>query len=273
MNSCRVALIQLNSRDNKKENLSKISKWTAKAMRDHPDIIVLPEQASYCSDTDEVANAEPLDGLTISTFQTLAQKYQVYFHCGSFLEKIEGEDRCYNTSVLLSPTGEILAQYRKIHLFDMCIPGKVEAMESKQIKPGTKVVTVDLPIGHFGFSICYDIRFPELYRALMEQGSKAVFVPAAFALHTGKDHWEALLKARAIENQMYVIAPAQIGPYPSHEKMTYGRSMVIDPWGTVIAVASDDEGYIIADLQWDRVEKIRLDSPCLKHRVKFLRNT
>ena len=196
--------------------------------------------------------------------RSLAASLGIHLLAGSFLEKTP-EARAYNTSLLFSPEGEILAQYRKIHLFDIDIPGQVSIKESDTKKPGQEVVTCETGVGTVGLSVCYDLRFPELYRQLADNGAELICVPAAFTFPTGAAHWEPLLRARAIENQSYLIAPNQIGKNV-HGFADYGNSMIIDPWGKVIARAPDKECVITAEIDREYVEKIRKELPCLAHR-------
>lgn len=266
MHKLRVAAVQLNSQEDVEANLKSAESLIEAAVADGSRLVVLPEYANYLAETDKLKHAETLEGRTISLFRKIAEKHGVYLHCGSFIEKSEDPNRAFNTSVLIAPQGEVVAVYRKIHLFDVVIPEQVEARESATIKPGRKVVVADTDFGRVGLTICYDLRFPELYRALTDKGARLIFVPAAFTLYTGKDHWEPLLRARAIENQVFIIAAGQFGSHPPGH-MCYGNSMVIDPWGTVIARAAEGVGYIIADIDWSIQERVRRNLPCLEHRA------
>jgi predicted amidohydrolase len=173
--------------------------------------------------------------------------------------------RTYNTSLVFDRDGELAATYRKIHLYDVEIPGRVSYQESRSVAPGTEPVAIDIEGVRLGLSICYDLRFPELYRRLAIAGARVLAVPAAFMMHTGRDHWEVLLRARAIENQCYVVAAGQIGDHDPG-RTCYGRSMVIDPWGTVLAQAPDTVGVVVADLDPERLETIRQELPSLANR-------
>ena len=177
-------------------------------------------------------------------------------------------ERCYNTSVYLNSRGEITAMYRKIHLFDVSIPDGPQLMESKQTGPGDKAVCVETPLGTLGLTICYDVRFPALYQRLVEMGAMALTVPSAFTATTGAAHWHALLRARAIENQCYVIAPAQHGQH-SANRASYGHSMIIDPWGEVIAELPVGDGYAIAKVDPEHVVQIRQQIPSLANQRPF----
>jgi len=261
-----VAAIQMNSQDNKEENLGKAEKFIDEAASKGASLVVLPELFNYLGlDENMPSQSEYIPGLTIERMITKAQQYKIFVLCGSILEKDKNGDRSFNTSVLIDPSGKIIAKYRKIHLFDVEIEGGVVYQESAFIKPGNKVVTVNTKLATFGLSICYDLRFPELYRRLSFNGAQIIFIPAAFTLQTGKDHWEALIRARAIENQAYVIAPNQVGFHPKNNQC-YGKSIIVDPWGTVMAKASDREMVIYAELDLMYQEKIKEKLPSLLHK-------
>ncbi len=256
----------MNSQDNRDENLTAAAELIQSAAGDGAKLVVLPEYSNYLSDEARLEHAETLDGPTMSFFSEQARTHNIYLHCGSIIEQSEEPSKAYNTSVLLNPKGEIVACYRKIHLFDLFIPGQVDARESKHLKPGNKAVAKRTELGTFGMTICYDMRFPELYRKLTDQGANLIFVPSAFTLYTGKDHWEPLLRTRAIENLIYIVAPAQFGVHPKN-KRCFGSSMIIDPWGTVIAKASEGVGYTIANVNWRLQKSIRQKLQALNHRV------
>ena len=196
-----------------------------------------------------------------------ARRDRLWLLGGSFPEAIPGDEKVYNTSVLFSPEGEEVARYRKIHLFDVSLgPGGTdEYRESTFFAPGERVVVASTPFGGVGMSICYDLRFPELYRALVDEGARWLTVPSAFARETGKDHWEVLLRARAIESQAFVIAPAQCGHH-SRDRASHGRSMIIDPWGLVRAQAGDDPCVLVAECREEAVDRVRGAIPALAHR-------
>ena len=185
--------------------------------------------------------------------------------CAPRPERAALPGKVHNTLVALAPDGRLAARYRKIHLFDVDIPGGAQFQESATVAPGGDVVVLDTPVVKVGLSICYDLRFPELYRALERQGARVVVVPAAFTQHTGKDHWHALLRARAIENQVYVLAAGQFGQN-ADRRVTYGHSMIVDPWGTILAEAPDRECVIVAELDLAYQDKVRRELPCLAHR-------
>lgn len=267
MNKFKVGVGQINSQDDIKINLEKIEEQTASMAAQGVRLVVFPEYSSYLSDVRFHEVAEYLDGLIITKFKGMAKKYDVYFHNGSFIEKDDFSDKPFNTSVFINPNGEIETIYRKIHLFDIVIPGAVDEKESDEVGRGLKVVNHSNELGDFGFTICYDIRFPELYRELTLNGAKVIFAPAAFTLYTGKDHWETILRTRAIESQAYVIAPCQFGSYPTKGNQCFGNSMIIDPWGTVVARAQEKECTLIAEIDLDYVEEIRTNLPSLKNRI------
>lgn len=265
MRSYLAAAVQMTASSSKEENLAKAETFVRLAAERGASVVVLPEVFSWRGPrADEPAQIEPIPGPTSTRLRELARRYHLHLLAGSFLEKSD-EARSYNTSLLLSPEGEMLAQYRKIHLFDVDIPGQVRVKESDTKKPGQTVVTAQTDLGVFGLSVCYDLRFPELYRQLAAEGAEVIFVPSAFTFPTGAAHWEPLLQARAIENQAYVIAPNQIGKN-THGFADYGNSMIIDPWGKVIARAADKEGLITAEIDRDYLEKVRRELPSLTHR-------
>lgn len=263
-----AAAIQLNSKDKVKENLDVIKRLVNEAVQDGAKLVVLPEYANYLSDENKLEHAETLEGRTMTSYRELARTNGVYLNCGSFLEKSEDPQRSYNTSVLISPKGEIIDIYRKIHLFDVSIGSQVSAKESDSIVPGEKSVVVKTPLLDIGMTICYDLRFPELFRSLTDKGANLITTPAAFTLFTGKDHWEPLLRARAIENEVFVIAAGQWGVHPNN-KSCFGGSMIIDPWGTVLAKASEGVGFITAPIDLNLQTKVRKQIPNLQNRRHF----
>lgn len=258
----KVAVIQLNASSNKEENIGKaLSLIEQAAAAEKPCLVALPEYFSYMGpESTRYDQAEPIPGPTTSRLARAAKKHQIYLLGGSILERSPHPGRCYNTSVLFNPEGKIIAVYRKIYLFDIITPGGVLSRESLTIIPGKEKVVVDTPLGKWGLTTCFDLRFPMLYRELTLKGARLIFVPSAFSLHTGKDHWEVLLRARAIENRVYIVAPGQIGHHPPNFR-TYGNSMIIDPWGTVLARAPEEEGVIWATLSLERLERIRSKMP------------
>ena len=263
-----VAAVQLNSTPDLAHNLAQARTLIEEAASRGAQLIALPEHFAYLGPEDKnPPSAQPLEGPLVSEFRELARKLGVFLLLGSFPELTGPEARPFNTSVLLSPQGEILARYRKIHLFDVDLAKGPSYRESQFIQGGTELAVVPLPSTPFtaGLAICYDLRFPELFRALSVQKADLLLLPAAFTLTTGRDHWEVLVRARAIENLAYVIAPAQFGQH-SPGRRSYGRSLIVDPWGLVLAQAPDGEGVIYAHLDHDRVKRLRRELPCLHHR-------
>ncbi len=260
-----AAAVQMTASSSKAENLAKAETFVRLAAERGAALVVLPEVFSWRGrHRKEPEQVESIPGPTTHRLQELATRHAIHLLAGSFLEK-SGESLAYNTSLLFSPAGDILASYRKIHLFDVDIPGQVSIKESDSMKPGEEVVTATTQLGTVGLSICYDLRFPELYRGLTQRGAQVVFVPSAFTFPTGAAHWEALLQARAIENQVYIVAPNQIGKNV-YGFADYGNSMIIDPWGKILARAPDKECVITAEIDLDYLEKVRRELPCLAHR-------
>jgi predicted amidohydrolase len=262
----RVAAIQLNSTEDSERNLETADRLVRDAAGRGAEVVVLPEKWSVLG-TDEhmTAGAEPLDGHFISWARAIASELGIDFVAGSIVERVEGREKTANTSVHVGPDGEIRAVYRKMHMFDVEVDGDVYA-ESASEDPGEEVVVSELAGGvGLGMTVCYDVRFPELYRLLAVRGAEVLTVPAAFTLATTRDHWEVLLRARAIENQCFVIAPNQIGAHPPGNRCG-GRSMIIDPWGLVLAQAPDAETAIVADLDFDVLQRVRRRIPALTHR-------
>ena len=261
----RVAVCQLNARDDRAENLRIAGDLLRRAADAGADLAVLPEYVDYLGPASTAPKPEPIDGAFATHFADLARDLGIWVHAGSFHENGPDADRTYNTSLLFGRDGSLAATYRKIHLYDVEIPGRVSYQESHSVAPGDELVTVPVDGVKLGLSICYDLRFPELYRRLAIDGATVLVVPAAFMMHTGRDHWEVLLRARAIENQCYVLAAGQIG---QHEpgRTCFGRSMVVDPWGTVLAQAADVTGIVVADLDLDRLVNLRIELPSLANR-------
>jgi predicted amidohydrolase len=261
-----VAALQMNSGENKARNLDAAVRLVRAARGRGVVLAGLPENFSWLGpEPERAANAETLDGPTLGRMQQLAREEGVALLAGSVLEQGAPGGRLYNTSVLFGPDGTRLAVYRKIHLFDVEVGDGVRYRESDAVAPGTELACADTPAGRLGLSICYDLRFPELYRGLADLGAELIAVPAAFTLMTGKDHWEVLLRARAIENQAWVMAPAQHGRH-GEKRLTHGHALVADPWGLVVARASDGEGMAVADVDPAVTARIRRDLPSLQHR-------
>jgi predicted amidohydrolase len=264
----RVGVVQMTSTDEVAANLEAARTLVASAVRQGAELVALPENFAYLHrEGTPIPCAQGLDGEIVGSVRALAKQHGVWILGGTFPEAAEGEPRVYNTSVLVSPSGEIEAVYRKIHLFeiDFRASGGEIFRESDTIAPGRDVVVADTPFGAIGLSVCYDLRFPELYRAMAARGARWIAVPSAFTPQTGKDHWEVLLRARAIENQAFVLAPAQYGRH-SAERASYGRSMILNPWGLVLARAADRPCALVADCDPADLERIRAGLPALQHR-------
>ncbi len=262
----RIGLIQMNSRSDKAENLAVAERLIAEAAAQGAEVVALPEYVNFLGPRElHEANAELIPGPTTERFAAAAQRYGIYLLGGSILERSAVPGKYFNTSVLFAPTGEILATYRKIHLFDVDLTGNVTSNESATILAGDRIVTAEIAGHTVGLTICYDLRFPELYRLLALAGAELVFVPAAFTLYTGKDHWHVLLRARAIENQYYIAAPAQIGPHDPGQQC-YGHALVADPWGTVIAEAVNRVGVVVATIDFTYLREVRAQLPSLANR-------
>jgi len=261
-----IAAVQMTSGANKAENLERATGLLQRAAQRGASFIGLPENFSWMGpEPERDQNAERLDGKTLTAMATMARELRVTLLAGSILEEGAPGGRLYNTSVLFGPDGARLAVYRKMHLFDVEVGDGQTYRESAAVAPGTEVVVAEAPLGKVGLSVCYDLRFPELYRKQSEQGAMLLTVPAAFTLATGKDHWEVLLRARAIENQAYVIAPAQQGKHPK-DRLTWGHAMIVDPWGLVTARASEGEGLALAELDRALIDRVRRTLPALQHR-------
>ena len=263
----QAAVVQLNSSEDKQHCLARAEQLICQAADEGAQLVALPEMFNCLGRFSEVvAAAEPIPGPTSEALAQLAQRLKITLLAGTICERAPAAGKAYNTSLLFSPSGEVLARYRKIHLFDIDLPGRVTICESNWIQAGHELATADTPLGNFGLSVCYDLRFPELYRRLANRQVDLIFVPAAFTKTTGRDHWEILLRARAIENQAYVVAPNQCGKHPG-DLETYGNSMIIDPWGTVLARAGDGEEVVHAKIDLHRLRDIRQQLPALKHRT------
>jgi predicted amidohydrolase len=262
----RVATVQLNSTADFAANLASAERLTRAAASDGARLIVLPEKwTAMGADADLRAAAQPLDGPAIEWARALARELQVDLIAGSIVEQVEGQEKLANTSVHADPQGELRAVYRKLHMFDVEVGGRAYR-ESDLEEPGDEIVCSQSADGtELGLSICYDLRFPELYRILAVRGARVIVVPAAFTLATTRDHWETLLRARAIENQAFVVAANQVGAHPGGHR-SGGRSMIVDPWGLVLAQAPDGEAYAIAELDLERQAQVRAQLPSLANR-------
>jgi deaminated glutathione amidase len=263
----RIACVQLTASAEKAANLERAERLVARAASLGADVIALPEKWNGVGNAEQLhALAEPLEsGESVAALSRWAQTHGVSIVGGSISERREGHEKLSNTSIVVTPDGSVSAVYRKIHLFDVEVGGLVYR-ESEAEEPGDEPVVTQVEDWPFGLTVCYDLRFPELYRVLALEGAELVTVPANFTERTGRDHWEVLLRARAIENQLYIAAPAQIGE-PMPGRRSYGRSLVADPWGTVLAQAPDEECVIVAELDRGRVRDVRAKLPSLASRA------
>lgn len=263
----RAAAVQLNSTADFERNLERADRFTRAAAADGAQLVVLPEKWTALGRGEALqAAAQPLDGPAIGWARAIARELGIDLVAGSICERLdEPGARLRNTSVHVGPDGEIRATYRKVHMFDVVVEGTVYRESEHEDAGDELAVSAAAGDVELGLSICYDVRFPELYRILALRGARIITVPAAFTLMTGRDHWEVLLRARAIENQCFVIAPDVIGDHGGG-KVSYGRSMIVDPWGTVIAQAGDTEAVIVADLELGMVDRVRASIPSLATR-------
>jgi predicted amidohydrolase len=260
----RAAVVQLNSNGDKVRNLAAAERLVRAAAADGAELVALPEKWNLLAGGEELAaGAEPLDGPSLSAARDWARTLGIHLLAGSIAEQGEGE-KVSNTSVLIGPEGDDLAVYRKIHMFDVDAGG-VSYRESEHEQPGSEVVSG--PVGELivGLTVCYDLRFPELFRILALRGARLLAVPSAFTSATGRDHWEVLLRARAIENQAFVIAPDQVGKAPPHFD-SFGHSAIVDPWGVVLATAPGEECFVAADLDLSAQDRVRESLPSLANR-------
>jgi predicted amidohydrolase len=262
-----AAALQMASGPDKERNLECAEQLIRQAAERGAALAVLPEVFNWRGrKAEQERAAEDLDGPTLTRIGRLARELKLFVVAGSITERIPGDAKAYNTSVLLGPDGAALARYRKIHLFDIEIPGKVSARESDVKVAGGEVACVPTAVGTIGLSVCYDLRFPELYRRMAALGAAIITIPSAFTYPTGEAHWEVLLRARAIENQCFVIAPGQYGPNV-HGFSDYGNSMIVDPWGRVLARSADAAPEVlVAALDFEELARVRRELPCLQHR-------
>ncbi|HWN72960.1 MAG TPA: carbon-nitrogen hydrolase family protein [Solirubrobacterales bacterium] len=261
----RVAAVQLNSNGDKARNLSAAERLVRQAAADGAEFVALPEKWNLLAGGEElVAGAEPLDGPSLGAARGWARELGVHLLAGSISERGADGEKTSNTSVLIGPAGEDVAVYRKIHMFDVDAGG-VSYRESEHERPGTEPVTASVADLTLGMTVCYDLRFPELFRILALRGARVIAVPSAFTLATGRDHWEVLLRARAIEDQVFVVAPNQHGEAPPHYS-SFGHSMIVDPWGVVLATAPGGEGFAAADLDLAEQDRVRESLPSLANR-------
>jgi predicted amidohydrolase len=275
VNRAVVAALQMTSTADIERNLGIAESLVARAAERGAQLAALPENFAFLrSEGEPVPEPQALDGPWVRRMREAARRHRVAVLLGSLPERVAGDARVHNTSVLLDAQGETVAVYRKIHLFDIDIPGMEHLKESRAVRAGDEPVVADLPLDggpplRIGLTICYDLRFPELYRLLARRGARILAVPSAFTERTGKDHWEVLLRARAIENLAYVVAPAQVGVH-GRGRASHGHALVVDPWGAVIAQVADGEGIALAELDFDRQDRLRRELHALDHRRQFL---
>lgn len=261
-----AAAVQMVASDDKAANRAEAARWVRQAASQGAKVVALPEVFIWRGSKKlERENAEPVPGPTSNAMAALAAELKIYLLAGSILEEIPGSEKPYNTSLLFDPSGKLLASYRKIHLFDVDLANGVSLRESATRAYGDNIVVGQGDLCTMGLSVCYDLRFPELYRGLAEQGAQIIFVPAAFTAYTGAAHWEPLLRSRAIENQAYVIAPGQFGQ-SRNSFATHGHSMIIDPWGKILAELADGPGIVTAEIDLEYLASVRAELPALRHR-------
>lgn len=268
MKSYLAAAIQMTSQPDLEKNLVEAEELIELAVRRGAELVGLPENFSFLgTEEDKIAQGSAIALKSEKFLKTMAQRFQVTILGGGFPVPVNSE-KVYNTALLIDPSGAELARYQKAHLFDVNLPDGNTYRESSTVMAGTELPSVyrSEPFGGLGLSVCYDVRFPELYRDLAYKGADILFVPAAFTAYTGKDHWQVLLQARAIENTCYVIAPAQTGRHYAM-RQTHGHAMIIDPWGIILADAGEKPGVAIAEINPVRLEQVRRQMPCLQHRV------
>ncbi len=261
-----VAVLQMNSGEDKARNVETALRLIDNAAATGARLVVLPEIWTYLGNEEgNRANAERIPGPITDALAAKAKQHGIYLHGGTMLEKRDGEPKLFNTTVVFDPSGELVAQYSKIHMFDVVLDGVASYKESNTVQRGEEIVTFDMDGTTVGLAICYDLRFPELFRILTLRGADVIVLPAAFTMTTGKDHWEVLIRARAIENQVYMVSCGQYGP-DSSGKWCYGRSLIADPWGTVVATAPDREFVLRATVDLDYLQKVRRQVPSVQNR-------
>ncbi|MBW4654868.1 MAG: carbon-nitrogen hydrolase family protein [Kaiparowitsia implicata GSE-PSE-MK54-09C] len=269
MKSYLAAAVQMNSVPDLSKNLAQAEDLIELAVRQGAELIGLPENFSFLGDEMEKVNqAGAIAQASEKFLKTMAQRYQVTLLGGGFPVPTDDPNKVFNTALLVDTDGSELSRYEKVHLFDVNLPDGNTYRESNTVLAGVQMPAVyaSKELGNLGLSVCYDIRFPELYRHLSQMGAEVLFVPATFTAYTGKDHWEVLIKARAIENTCYVIAPAQTGQHYGI-RQSHGHASIVDPWGLVLADAGDKPGVAIAPINPSRIEQVRRQMPCLQHRV------
>jgi predicted amidohydrolase len=263
-----AAVLQLNSTSDVEGNWRAARELIERAAGAGAALIATPENTNFLGPHEEkVRRAQALDGPTCERFAALAARLGIHLLLGSFNERGPDAGRCHNTSVLFGPDGRRLAIYRKIHLFDVDLSRQVRFTESATVAPGHEPVVASTALGRFGLTICYDLRFGELYRRLVELGAEILTVPSAFTLTTGRDHWHPLLRARAIESQCWLLAPAQWGRHDDEGlRESFGHAMIVDPWGHVVAMAAGGPGLALAEIDLERVRRVRAAIPLAGHR-------
>ena len=268
MSKFLTAVVQLSSTSDSGRNLEQAEHWIRQAAVAGADLVVTPENTNYLGPhTEKVRLAESLEGPTVGFFASLAAELKLHLLVGSFNELSPDPMRCFNTSVLLDPRGQVVGTYRKIHLFDVDISPEVSFVESRTVQPGTSLSVIQTPFGKLGLSICYDLRFGELYRALVERGAELITIPSAFTKPTGEAHWEILVRARAIESQAWVLAAGQVGHHDDGGlRESFGHSMIVDPWGQVVADVPGGPGMAVAEVDLEQTHEVRRSIPIQAHR-------
>ncbi|MBF2007343.1 MAG: carbon-nitrogen hydrolase family protein [Chlorogloeopsis fritschii C42_A2020_084] len=269
MKSYLAAAIQMTSVPELEKNLAQAEELIDLAVRQGAELVGLPENFPFMGDEkDKLAQADAIAQKTENFLTKMAQRYQITILGGGFPVPVQGTGKVYNTALLIAPNGQELLRYHKVHLFDVNVPDGNTYRESTTVMAGTVLPSIypSETLGNIGLSVCYDVRFPEVYRHMSSKGADILFVPAAFTAFTGKDHWQVLLQARAIENTCYVIAPAQTG-VNYDRRQTHGHAMIIDPWGVILADAGEKPGVAIAEINPSRIEQVRRQMPSLQHRV------
>ena len=260
----KLAVAQMDSGASEEKNLARMRSMTKEAAEQGADLILFPEHAVYLGEN-MAEHAQTAEGACVRELAAIAAENHIYLHCGSLSEKT-ADGKPYNTSLFFDREGNLMASYRKLHLFEADIPGGASVKEADEVRAGERPVLADTDFTKVGFAICYDLRFPELFHHMADEGAELIFLPANFTAETGAAHWECLLRARAIENTCYVMAAGQIGQKPQFH--AYGHSMIIDPWGEILAEAGEEEGLIFADFDPEKIKETRRKMPSLKNARK-----
>jgi len=267
MNRLIVALVQMQSGNDKEQNLAAAERLVNEAASRGARLVALPEYFSLgAMGPLQIENAECVPGPTVDRLRRIASEAQVYLVGGTVAEHADRSGKVFNTSVVMNPLGEIIAKYSKIHLFNLQVEGKMAIRESDFLEPGKTMVTAETDCGLIGLTICFDLRFPEIYRALTLRGARIIFVISSFIALTGRYHWEPLLRARAIENQVYIAAPNQAGLIPGTDQIRHGHSAIVDPWGIILSQGRDAEEVITAEIDLDYLATVRKQLPALSGR-------